>query len=160
MAIDNSSQPSYVQALTGGTSGPYSWASSAGMSISVTYSFDISNMLDSTGADTLDGAQQDAVEEALALWASVANITYLENDSSPDIVFAVKSLTTGKLGDTSLGHIGSLLVHTDVVFDENQVSGYTAGEEAFETILHEIGHAFGLSHPGGYSDSYGYTRRI
>jgi serralysin len=155
MTINNSGQPDYVRLLT---SGQVSWTGSSGGAVSqpIKYSFDKTKLTaGGTGTDTMDSTQKAAVVAALQAWVDVAGVQFAEDDSSPDIVLVIKSLPSER-GETMFYSSGSQLTHADIFIDEADFTqGYNAGQDGFHTILHEIGHALGGSHPGGYTAAAG-----
>jgi Ca2+-binding RTX toxin-like protein len=109
-------------------------------------------------------AQQIAMTiEALALWAEVANITFVrvadlgEYTNSATMLFS--NYTSGA-GDASAfayypgasANAGDVWVNFSL---ETNNSNLVEGEFGPHTISHEIGHAIGLAHPGNYDASDG-----
>jgi len=172
--------PSYVAALL--PSSTPKWGSAAvGTSATVTYSFmeSAASYLgadDRTGFAAMSQTQRTAVRQALAAWAAVANITFTEvadTGSGGSMRFA----TNAQQGVSSgyAYYPSSLFAIAGDVFLANDSSANTSptvGTYGYKTLLHEIGHAIGLKHPGNYNaggggaegpylpsaeDSYQYT---
>lgn len=143
----------------------YSW-SDLGTSATVTYGFR------STGVGTeqsssftrLSASQIEAVDQALALWSDVANINFTKINSGgytnqATMLFGNYSDPYDGAGayayypgDASTGSIdGDVWLNLANGIDTT----VSVGDWTFETILHEIGHAIGLSHPGDYNAGSG-----
>ncbi|TWA81565.1 serralysin [Azospirillum brasilense] len=168
-----------VAALGPTTSDFGKWGTVSGAAaVTLTYSF--FNGAVAEGNDqgrnlaALDSAHQETVRVALAAFAAVANITFVEITETatggPTHVFGASGALVGNLrfaDDLALNSNGytaayaqepagtvttSGLVAFDV--DRNGVpDDLTRGARLFGTIVHEIGHALGLSHPFDGADA-------
>lgn len=154
----------YISALLDGES----WTGSAGQSATgITYSFAISRMSSdaSNGLSQqaiLDGGQQTAVHNALDAWANVANITFSQTSStsasSVSLIVRQADMPAGIAGWTDSSLSGSTkLSFADVVLDSGSNANPVAGSYSYMTIIHELGHALGLKHPGNYNADGGGT---
>lgn len=131
-----------------------SWATAPGTAISLTYSFlsAAARSSDASGFAPMSAAQQAAARSAMALWSSVANISFTEVASGGDI-----QLGTNDQGSASGGYAylptgyGSTYVYLNNKGAYNSV--YTPGSYGPAVILHELGHALGLKHPGNYNST-------
>lgn len=147
------------------------WGPAFGSSAVVTYAFRStapSTMPSDTGGfSRFSAAQITAAETALAMWASLANITFVRaNDgdgysNNAAILFA--NYSSGASGaaafaslpvtaNTSAGSSqGDVWVNSTLSYNSNPVYG---GYGPL-VLIHEIGHALGLSHPADYDASQG-----
>jgi serralysin len=109
-----------------------------------------------TGYEPTTSAQRQGIRQALLLWSQVANITITEvseptssgvirfgQSSAPNTAWAYYPNNTEPGGDVWFG------------FNYNYDNPHweTYADYAFHTMVHEIGHALGLKHPGQYSSS-------
>ncbi|MBP2232968.1 serralysin [Azospirillum agricola] len=136
-----------------------------GSATTVTYSFmtaspSYAQASDRLGFAAMSAAQRTAVRQALTAWSEVANITFTEvadTGNGGSIRFG-----TNRQGGSSAAYAyypGGTLYGTggDVYLanDATTNSSATPGSYGFKTILHEIGHAIGLKHPGNYNAAGG-----
>lgn len=168
MAINNSSQPQYIQDLTTWSSypyipinGPFSWTGNAAQAATIGYTFDASKsfysgdmLIDNKTVLTLTSGSQGFVTTALAEWSKIAGLTFEVDNSTPSLVFGeVEDLevdsrpANGAFLPLTISS-GSNLNEADILLNDI-LAGQSPGGAGYETILHEIGHSLGISHPGG-----------
>lgn len=152
-----------------------SWATALGTAATVTYAFrdSVTTMpSDTSGFSTFNATQIAAGVLAFAAWSDVANITFqrvqevgsefsnnatilLGNYSSgQDGAAAFAYLPGGMPGASGFGQVqGDVWINSSLSYNAVPVQlGY--GQL---TLLHEIGHAIGLSHPAAYNAGSGGT---
>jgi serralysin len=153
-----------------------SWASGLGQAATVTFAFRDSFAgalpTDTSGHNAFSAAQISATLLALAAWSDVANITFqrvtdggTEYSESATILFANYTsgqsgaaafayLPVGRPGDTSAGSFaGDVWINSSLSYNTNPVM-QAYGQQV---LLHEIGHAIGLSHPAAYNAGAGVS---
>ncbi|MBL8536981.1 MAG: M10 family metallopeptidase C-terminal domain-containing protein [Hyphomonadaceae bacterium] len=148
-----------------------SWASSFGASTVVTYSYRSTapaTMPDDTaGFSRFSAAQIAATEAALAAWAAVANITFVRvNDGdgySNNAAIVFGNYSSGADGAAAFAYLpssgatasssaqGDVWINVTLSYNANPVMG----DYGPQVLLHEIGHALGLSHPADYNAGTG-----
>ncbi|MGF7176548.1 M10 family metallopeptidase C-terminal domain-containing protein [Azospirillum doebereinerae] len=146
-------------------SGTPRWGGGLGTAATVTYSFmaaspSYAQSSDRLGFAAMSAAQRTAVRQALAAWSEVANIVFTEvadTGNGGSIRFG-----TNRQGGSSAAYAyypGGTLYGTggDVYLANDATTNSSAmpGSYGFKTILHEIGHAIGLKHPGNYNAAGG-----
>lgn len=167
--VPQASAASYVLALLPST--VPRWGSGAvGTGATVSYSFmesapSYASTSDKTGFAALSATQRAAVREAFAAWSAVANIFFVEtsdtaNSGSGGSIRIGSNKQSGVSAAYAYYPSGSLYDGGGDIYLANDSSNNTTptvGTYGFKTILHEIGHAIGLKHPGNYNAGGGGT---
>jgi len=103
MAIDISNQKQWVKDLMAfhdrpnqGIDGPFSWTGNSGQSVTVSYSLDHTKLfspgseINGVPSDAGDiGLSEDIIKRHLEAISNVANITFIRNESDPDILDSI-----------------------------------------------------------------------
>jgi len=152
-----------------------SWATGLGTAATVTYAFRDSisaqNMpTDTTGFSQFNATQIAAAILAFAAWSDVANITFqrvqnLGSAYSNNATILLGNYADGQEGAAAFAYLpgdmpgetgagqdqGDVWINSSLTYNTMPVQqGY--GQQ---TLLHEIGHAIGLSHPANYNAGSG-----
>lgn len=109
----------------------------------------------------LNSSQMVAVRQALQLWSNVANIKFVETADTATQVGDLRFAFSSVLPDSTWGwasypddywaKAGDVWISSR----EGSSSEWQPGTYNFEALMHEIGHALGLKHPGSYGGSSG-----
>ncbi len=165
-----------LDALIGGDK----WGGAVGTGVTVSYSFpwqsgssaywyqdsngDYSTDNEPSAAQHygLNSTQMNAARDALLAWANVANIQFQQvlTESSTnvgDIRFAWSSAVPSGFWGHSYYPQASFPQGGDIWLNPSNTGGtdtdWLVGSYNYEALMHEIGHALGLKHPGNYSGS-------
>ncbi len=175
-SFNNASSGQYGLSFTAGSSAHYdymmgagnlirdgsSWSATPATAVNVTYSFDTSNpdQTDASGNSTafiaLSAAQRTAAQQSLSLFSDVGNVTFTQAaDNTGTMRFSAYNSTTDGAGAYAYfpGGTGANDLAGDVNLNNDSVSttNIPHGSYSFFAMLHEIGHAMGLAHPGDYN---------
>jgi hypothetical protein len=115
---------------------------------------------DKKGFAAMSANEQAAVRSALDYVASLVDVTFTEVASGGNLQFG-----TNNQGHKSSGYAyypNATAANTASVYLANDIynpatTDFSPGTSAFETLIHEIGHALGLKHPGNYNAGGGGT---
>ncbi len=159
----NANLTSYVAALL--PSGTPKWGTTTpGTAAVVTYSFmanapSYSDADEQFGFAAMNDVQRAATVQALTAWANVAGITFVEVSDAGSGGFLRFGTNDQQGGSSGYAYYPGADAGGDVYIANDQPSNLspTAGTYGFMTLLHEIGHALGLKHPGNYNAGGGGT---
>lgn len=151
-----------------------SWAAGLGQAATVTFAFRMSAPTpmpaETSGFTQFTAAQIAATLQSLAAWSDVANITFTQvtdagSNYSNNATMLFGNYSSGQSGAAAFAYLpGSspgLTAPGQVQGDVwvNSSLSYNAAPTLYnygtQTLLHEIGHAIGLSHPAAYNATAG-----
>jgi Ca2+-binding RTX toxin-like protein len=156
-----SSYPTSLYSLSGdnGTDGllvgAYKWGGAVGTGAVMTYSFGTAQSVylsgyhePTNGFREFSDVMKEATRTALQYWSNVANITFVEVQDSATVAGDLRFARSND-GGTAWSYIPMPNAKGgDVWFSNSSAYDFpAAGNSAFKTMLHEIGHAIGLKHP-------------
>jgi serralysin len=107
----------------------------------------------------LSAAQRDAVRAAFALYGDLIPIRFVEGTVSTADINIGNTTEQQNYYTAYASYPGNALEDGDMWFSANVATNQDVGLGGigFRTILHEMGHALGLSHPGAYNAAEGVT---
>lgn len=154
----------HIDSLLAGSAYRWNSGSSFGTAVSVTFSFMTSApaVADANEQSTFMAfteGQKAGARAALALYAEVCNLTFTELSDSESI--NIRFANNNQNGQSAAyayypnGSSSGGQVWLAADYSYNFIM--TAGSYGFMTVLHEIGHAVGLKHPGNYNATGGGT---
>ena len=148
-----------------------SWATALGTAATVTYAFrdSVTTMpSDTTGFSQFNATQIAATILAFSAWSDVANITFQRvqdsgSEFSNNATILLANYSSGQDGAAAFAYLpggmpggtGSSQAQGDVWINSSLSYNALPVQQGYGqlTLLHEIGHAIGLSHPAAYNAS-------
>ena len=159
--------------LTGGTNWWHDASNGMGVSTAsgmsnakheLTYSFMSvaagARAADADGFQSMNSLTKVAVRRAIAYVESAANVTFTEVDSGGNIQFGTNN-QHGKSGgyaytpNSSGADVAAVYMANDAYPQSS--ADWSDGSSGWAALVHEIGHALGLKHPGPYNAAGGKT---
>ena len=116
---------------------------------------------DKSGFAAMSDSQKSVVKTAFDYLSSLINVTFELNEASANIEFGTNAQTASAgYANYPLGNGANpsslLLDNSDNAANDGANLG-TIGGYGWQTLIHEIGHAMGLKHPGAYNAGGGTT---
>lgn len=116
---------------------------------------------DAQGFAAMSEAQQSVVKTAFDYLSTLINVTFEQDESKANIEFGTNAQTASAgYANYPLGNGANpsvlMLDNSDNAANDGDNLG-TKGGYGWETLIHEIGHAMGLKHPGPYNAGGGKT---
>lgn len=126
----------------------FSWTGTTGDAAFVTYNFGRTV----EGGTLFNSTQRTQAQAAMQQWANVADVTFQSVSGGGDITFSQASLGGSTIGLATTFFSGETIASSEVQIDTS-ITSVATGTLGYLTLLHEIGHALGLKHPGDYGSS-------
>lgn len=149
----------YIQSVLAQPNIRWNGGQPLGTPVNVTYCFPTTKPTDfgssqTTGFGALSVPQQAIVRAALGEIETLVNIHFQEMPGgSGSIRFATSNQGTDSNGVTYRAGTSTTYTQADVALNNasSGISDWSPGSYMYKTLVHEIGHALGLKHPGNYN---------
>ena len=145
---------SRIDALLEDVSNRLNSTAELGSPVTVTYSFPAQLPADYVGSDDFGwkpftAQQQSATREILNSLQKQIGITFVEVADAGGTIRLSNNTQSGSSGYAYMPNQGS--IGSDVFISNKYSANVTSGSFAWARLVHELGHALGLKHPGNYN---------
>ncbi|TYA74937.1 M10 family metallopeptidase C-terminal domain-containing protein [Seonamhaeicola marinus] len=167
MAINTSGQPKYIKDLTdwdasspAGINEPFSWTGNAGDSYTINYTVDHTKqfpLLLNPSITSSIGLTNTEIQPILDRISAVADIKFEHSTSNYKMVFADANLSSGIAAGIISPEVSGSTINKVNVYTSHNGNDFDPDEHEYYTLIHEVLHSLGLSHPDSFPNNPSYN---